>query len=402
MVINVKELLKNLALLFITIIIFMLFFEMALRLFYPQNLSMTQLDENMLFANRANLEGIKYSRLNEFKQYISTNSHGLRDYEYNYEKLNNSFRVLMLGDSFVEGVEVEFEKTTAKMLEKRLNQLQNDITYQVINFGTCGYGTSQELAYLEKEGLKYSPDVVILHIFPKNDLLDNVQKSVYDIYDLNDINEQANNQSNNKSNNQSKSLVNKKLKFTVFQRFWAFAIAHTHTANLLGIALLKNENVAKLLRRADFLKTQQFNSTGVNYTRDIYFKNSQPQQISDAWKKTKIYLDRMNELSKQYNFTFIIVVVPAKEQVDVDAYKLFLEKEKLNESDVAMLMPNYVMQEYMQVNGVIVIDPITLFREKNKQQKLYFIIDGHYKEQGHSLLAEVLYEKLINDKIITR
>jgi len=295
----------------------------------------------------------------------------------------------MLGDSFVEGVEVAAENTTSKLLEKKLNQLENGIHYDVINFGVGGYGTSQELAYLERDGIKYSPDVVVLHIFPKNDLLDNIQKDVYLPF--------------NYSTNYptvSNTLINKEIQFTLFQRFWAFAIAHTHTANLIGIALLSNQNIAAILHRVDMLKTHQFNATNVSYTRDIYL-NDPPQQIIDVFGKTKIYLDRMNELAKQYNFTFIIVVIPAKEQVDIDAYKQFIEKEELNESAVAMLAPNYVLQQYAQQNEVIVIDPITLFREKNKQQKLYFVIDGHYKEQGHALLADVLYERLINNEIIS-
>ncbi|MBI5393388.1 hypothetical protein HZA96_05955 [Candidatus Woesearchaeota archaeon] len=380
---RIKELFKNFALLFITIIIFMLLFEVALRLFYPQNLSRTELDEDLLFSNRADLNEIRYNRWNEFNQYISTNSHGLRDYEYPYNKSNNSVRILMLGDSFVEGVEVALENTTSKILEKRLQQLQNGIHYEVINLGVSGYGTSQELAYLEKEGLRYSPDVVVLHIFPKNDLLDNLQKDVYDVNTVSGI------------------LTKKNLTFTAFQRFWAFSIAHSHTANLIGIALLKNKNIAGLLQRVDLLKTHQFNATNVSYTRDIYLDNPS-QQIIDSWGRTKIFLNRMHELAKQYQFTLIIAVIPAKEQVDVDYYKQYLEKEGLNETTAAILAPNFVLQRYMQEKGVIVVDPVSLFREKDQQQKLYFVIDGHYKEQGHVLLADVLYEKLINDHIITR
>ena len=140
---KIKELFKNLALLLITIIIFMILFEIALRFFYPQNLSRTQLDKHLLFSNRADLDNVHYNRWNEFNQYISTNSRGLRDYEYSYEKINNSFRILMLGDSFVEGVEVAAENTTSKLLEKQLNQLENGIHYDVINFGVGGWSFCQ-------------------------------------------------------------------------------------------------------------------------------------------------------------------------------------------------------------------------------------------------------------------
>ena len=103
----------------------MLLFEGSLRLFYSQNVSRTQLDRDLLFSNRADLDEIRYSRHGEFLQHISTNSNGLRDYEHNYTKSENTIRIVMLGDSFVEGVEVALENTTSKLMEKKLNE-QNE------------------------------------------------------------------------------------------------------------------------------------------------------------------------------------------------------------------------------------------------------------------------------------
>ncbi|MBU1849701.1 MAG: hypothetical protein KKH40_03155, partial [Nanoarchaeota archaeon] len=50
---------------------------------------------------------------------------------------------------------------------------ENKLDYEVINLGVSGYGTDQELILLQKEGLKYNPDVVILGFYLENDKPDN-------------------------------------------------------------------------------------------------------------------------------------------------------------------------------------------------------------------------------------
>ena len=46
------------------------------------------------------------------------NAHGFRDYERTYERPENTFRILVFGDSYTEGLQVPLEKTFAALLEK--------------------------------------------------------------------------------------------------------------------------------------------------------------------------------------------------------------------------------------------------------------------------------------------
>ncbi len=99
---------------------------------------------------------------------ISINSKGLRDDEYSYEKPSHVKRILLLGDSLVAGFEVEKQELVDTQLEQLLNR-DSDYTYEVINAGVRGYGTDQQLLYLQKEGVKYAPDIV-LYVACENDL----------------------------------------------------------------------------------------------------------------------------------------------------------------------------------------------------------------------------------------
>jgi len=95
--------------------------------------------------------------------YTSINSDGFRGGEYTIAKTNNTFRIIMLGDSETLSVKLADKDTLPYQLEAILNENSPDIDYQVFNFGVEGYCTFQELEMLKTKGLKYDPDLIILN-----------------------------------------------------------------------------------------------------------------------------------------------------------------------------------------------------------------------------------------------
>lgn len=110
-----------------------------------------------------------------------TNARGFRDdLDYEYEKPAGQYRILALGDSHTQGYEVRQSSTFAKVLERRLRQKGLDA--QVLNTGISGFGTAEELMFLEHEGMKYHPDMVVVAFF-ENDFEDNVKSDLYRLKD---------------------------------------------------------------------------------------------------------------------------------------------------------------------------------------------------------------------------
>jgi len=107
----------------------------------------------------------------EYDVDVVINSQGLRDVERaGYDKPEGVFRVLLLGDSYVEGLRVLLDQTFGKVLEAGLNAgAPAGQRYQVVNAGVSGWGTDQQLLWLRSEGVKYQPDLVLLAFFPGND-----------------------------------------------------------------------------------------------------------------------------------------------------------------------------------------------------------------------------------------
>jgi lysophospholipase L1-like esterase len=102
---------------------------------------------------------------------ITINSDGFRDKDYSVIKPNNTFRIIILGDSFTFGTGVENWETYPEILENKLNYLNNGVKYEILNFGSPGYATLQEVELFKTKGLKYNPDMIIVGYF-FNDVID--------------------------------------------------------------------------------------------------------------------------------------------------------------------------------------------------------------------------------------
>jgi len=102
--------------------------------------------------------------------HVRTNSLGLRDREVSLEKPPGEFRVLMLGDSVVFSLGVEYEDSIPFQLEQLLNrQAPANTRYRTLNMGVPSYNTEQESIQLETIGLDLDPDAVVLY-FATNDI----------------------------------------------------------------------------------------------------------------------------------------------------------------------------------------------------------------------------------------
>jgi hypothetical protein len=107
--------------------------------------------------------------------YVRINHDGFRGPDYPVQKPTGVIRVAVLGDSYVEAIQVPEDKTFTSVIGRELARcpLLKDKRVEAINFGVDGYGTAQELITLRRKVWRYSPDVVVLAIFLGNDVRNN-------------------------------------------------------------------------------------------------------------------------------------------------------------------------------------------------------------------------------------
>jgi len=106
----------------------------------------------------------------EFKTQLKINSLGFRDKERTVKKQKDSTRMVVIGDSFVVAREVPFDKTPSQLLERYLSEsnsgkISKKQKYEVLNFGTTGFGIPQSILTNSIYLKDFAPEYVFLFIF---------------------------------------------------------------------------------------------------------------------------------------------------------------------------------------------------------------------------------------------
>ncbi len=105
--------------------------------------------------------------------HVEHNERGFRDPEHVIE---DKPRLMVLGDSFVWGYDVEEEDRFTEVLRKKLPG------WSIYNLGVSGYGTDQEYLLLQSQVGFYDPDLVVLLFTTMNDPLDNMTNFNFGAY----------------------------------------------------------------------------------------------------------------------------------------------------------------------------------------------------------------------------
>jgi lysophospholipase L1-like esterase len=124
------------------------------------------------WALEPNARGRWFNPLHEYDVDVQINSRGLRSpEEIDYAKPEDVYRIIVLGDSYVEALQVPLAESFPQQLGQRLRAA--GLRAEVINAGVSGWGTDQQLLWLREEGARYQPDLVVLALYPGNDFMNN-------------------------------------------------------------------------------------------------------------------------------------------------------------------------------------------------------------------------------------
>ena len=106
----------------------------------------------------------------EFEYSFTTNSYGLRGKLPFITKDSNEYRIIVLGDSFIEGFGTPNDSTFPVLLQQELQHTNKKTT--VINAGICGSNPLYEIEFYSRKLQQFKPDLIIL------------QTNITDLYDI--------------------------------------------------------------------------------------------------------------------------------------------------------------------------------------------------------------------------
>ncbi len=111
------------------------------------------------------------SRENDHPIVGRTNSWGWNDREWSPQKSPGTVRVAVLGDSYVEALQVERASNFLTIAENLLNQ-DGKRRYELMNFGRSGFTQTEEWLVLKNEIVGFEPDLIALFYYAPNDIAD--------------------------------------------------------------------------------------------------------------------------------------------------------------------------------------------------------------------------------------
>ena len=159
----------------------LIFSEIFIRVMEPQAL-MPRYVTAGTDGIRQNIPNAVYNhKTPEIDVEMRINSQGIRsDKAFSPKKPADIYRIVLLGDSFFMGYEVDLEDSLALLLEKNL--ISQGVNAEVINLAVSGFGTAESLIVLRERASVYQPDLIVMQWHDTDDE-DNIRSNLFSIED---------------------------------------------------------------------------------------------------------------------------------------------------------------------------------------------------------------------------
>ena len=340
----------------------------------------------------------------EFQTPVRINAKGLRDREYPYEKPEGTYRVLVLGDSFADALEVPLEDSFQEVLEVYLNE-RLDRPVEVINGGVWGYGNDQELLFYRLEGRKYQPDLVLLAFQSTSDVLENhremetryMGREYKPFFVLNDG---------------ELELVN--FPFRVepeppprgpVERVKRFLAAHSRLYPVAGrFVKARMKEVADWLRKLGVMDPARGERVTGGIPVAMYlYAVEYPPEWEEAWAVTKAIIAQLKREVEADGARLAVVILPDRHMVEGDYLAWALRTYPAMEGrEWDLDKPNRIMRQFLGEQGVPYLEMVAPFRQRVEEtgRPLYYPRDGHWNAEGHRLAGRLIGEWLLEGGIL--
>lgn len=352
----------------------------------------------------------------EYQYVFKTNSRGLRYRDIPAKKIENTYRVFVSGDSFVEGQGVAEGKRFTDLLENRFNSFPSSILF--INGGLVGTGPLEYGRAFLNVGLKYNPDALLICLYV-NDVSDTPTALAEPFADY----------------DPARTGIRK--------------IAHDLWPHVYTI-LLKSKHHVKYYRTSNQIKTSGFISTvskeairrKTPQPEIERWKTSLPRELVDAVNQgyfngsilseglfyPKLWSDSIDISSdvarkrwKNMTRTLSEILVRAKRSrietaVVLIPVNLMYDPKSHSDKNPWIIAGYEIRSEWLRIDteiqrkmllwarseGVPFLDLTPVFRKAIQSNgNLNYELDGHWNDLGHQIAAEAIASWLLNEQVFS-
>jgi tetratricopeptide (TPR) repeat protein len=374
------------------IILSLAFLESFVRVFFHQNITPSLLAPGFglqsvmrpNFKSEAlNSVGVKYK--------IQTNKNRFRrSGPTEYTKPPNTFRILCIGDSMTFGISISNNETYPYYMEEILNKNIEGIQFEVLNAGVTGWGPIDYLLYLKNEGIKYSPDLVIVGI-DASDIV-SLKSSLFEFERLkvrkspDAVNISLTTPNIKPYFDQAKETIRERI---VNLPFFLQISEISHFLNFIR----KNLSI-------DFTQIQKPTDSLTNLIYDEGINSKDVLNWNIATDSESLEFNQ-SSLSELQNILFAIIQNEIENLSKEKNFKLALVKVPYGPEVFGTINPQNDMKEFFLSSSKIInfLKEFKAFSGKNSIP-LYFPHDIHFSPSGNRLFAHLLLKSLIESKKI--
>jgi hypothetical protein len=337
--------------------------EGALRLFgalLPGDYQTRSFVETHPEFGRRNQPGAGWKKTKEFTSWIEVNSKHLRGPEVEYAKPPGERRVLVLGDSFTFAEQVNQHETFVHLLEAALNARGDGATYRVLNGGSNGWATANQLVFLAKEGLRYEPDLVVLAFYVGNDVSDNYRR-----LDVKRVAEEADLALRGADAFEGpRRVLRRSMLYTVFE--------------------------SGVLAKLPWYASAAGDATDASYRPA---PKTEPE-AREAWAITESLIDRMRDVAESRGARFMVMAIPVATTVTHEARVIEAggdpDAVELNDEPLPGFEdPHGTLAGIVGRHGVEALDllPSLSAEAARSDRRLYYAGNAHWTAAGHAVAA---------------
>ena len=343
-----------------------------------------------------------FQRTRDYGVLVRTNALGMRDRPHDPLPAPGTFRIVVLGDSFMEAYQVPLEQSLPYLLQERLASRG----VEVLNLGVGGYGTAQALLALQEDGIRYRPGLVVLAFYAGND----VQNNSYLI----------------------EAALHGEDEPTTFSRPYARASSldaelewrppdrtrlEPHARRWRERRHSSLDALRRALQPAMVVNLVE-QATGRLWSRLRGRETYDPQlllgwpflrEVSDphaarlwdeAWTATRRLLLEIDRAARAAGARFAVLVVPT--QFQVDARALAALRAAYPDLELDPLRINRELDRFGAEAGIPLVDPTpALAREDGAGRPMYYALeDHHWNAAGQALATDLLAEFLVERGLV--
>lgn len=317
--------------------------------------------------------GVGRMKTGEFNVVLTMNNIGMRDDDVG-PKVPGRRRLLVIGDSFMEGWGCERGEIFTDRLESELKMLGKDV--EVVAAGVASWSTLAEAAWLRHEGFDLQPDAVLLSF----DATDCAGDSFYA------------HRLERDGRGRPDHIRPGRRRFDFPAPVHEFLAAHSYMYRYIDRAL-----------------TKKFPVTEWDYgfwaeTDDVWAPMRSDSEIPDAlyesyWTRTREALVTINELCAEKKIPFLLLQHPAGVETDSSCWETGRGTAKFGPGLIAPRRFEY-MQRMTDRDSVPYFSLLDVFRRAERPARLFFPYDGHWSKKGHALAAEAVAAELVRRGMI--